>query len=198
MRTFIAVEISEEQKKKLQEFQEALKKCGADLNLVERENLHLTLRFLGEITEGELEKAKKGLERAANGEKRFLTAINGTGVFPNLNYVKVIWAGVEKGKEELERIAEKINNEINVGQKNERRSRARREMLEAKRRAFSAHITVARVKSAKNLEDLKKVLKEFQNFEFGETIVSEIKIKESKLSPRGPIYSDLCKIPLEP
>ncbi len=182
MRSFIAIELSEEQKTKLGEFQEALKKCGADLKIVERENLHLTLRFLGEITENDLEEAKKGLERAVKGEKSFIMGLKNTGVFPTLNYIKVVWAGIEKGKLELGSIAEKINREILVGAKDSR--------------GFSAHITVARVKSVRGKENLAKVLKDFQNFDFGETAVSEVKIKESKLSPKGPEYSDIFVVKL--
>ncbi len=182
MRSFIAIELSEEQKNKLEEFQQALKKCGADLKLVEKENLHLTLRFLGEITEEELEKVKKGLEKAVSGELGFIMNLKGVGVFPNPNYIKVVWVGVEKGKIEAERIAQKINKEIVVGQMDER--------------GFSAHITVARVKSVRGKENLAKVLKDFQNFDFGETAVSEVKIKESKLSPKGPEYSDIFVVKL--
>lgn len=177
MRTFIAAEISEEQKNKLVDFQAALGKSKADLKLVERENLHITLRFLGEVSEAELEKVKSGLKRAVKGKKSFTMQIKGAGVFPNTNYIKVVWAGITKGSEELAQLAEKINSEIKIGKTDER--------------GFSSHITVARVKSAKNKDELAKVLKEFSSFDFGETIVKEIKLKESKLSPKGPTYSDL-------
>ncbi len=196
MRAFIAVEISEEQRKKLTEFQSALEKCGADLKIVEPENLHMTLRFLGEISEQELEKAKKGLQFAVSGLQSFSLSIKGAGVFPNLNYIRVVWAGVEKGKEELSSIAEKINSEIKVGEKDALRSASSVSRFARDERGFSAHITVARAKTAKSKEKIAEILKEYLNFDFGETTVSEIKIKESKLSPKGPVYSDLFSVKL--
>ena len=193
MRIFIAIETSAGQKEKLAEFQSALQKCGVDLKIVEKENLHLTLRFLGEINETELETVKNGLQfalssvsrsarDAVSGSQPFNMHLKGTGAFPSLNHINIIWAGVSTGESELKSLAKKINSEIHVGKTDERE--------------FSCHITVGRVKSAKNKEQLLKVLKEFSNFDFGETIVKEIKLKESKLSPQGPAYKDLAVIAL--
>ncbi len=179
MRTFIAVETSKEQKEKLAEFQEALKKSGADLKIVEKENLHLTLRFLGEISEKEADIVKQSLSKITF--SKFQMHLKGAGAFPNLNHINVIWAGVSEGAAELQALAEKIN-EIKIGQKDER--------------GFSVHITVARAKSASGKENLLKVLKEFANFDFGSAEVSEIKLKESKLGKNGPTYSDLAVFPL--
>ena len=183
MRTFIAVELNKEQKEKLAEFQKELKKCGADLKIVENENLHLTLRFLGEIDEKDLEKVKKGLQLAASGAQPFEMHLKGTGVFPSLEHINVIWVGISEGASELSQLAEKINSEIKVGEKDSR--------------GFSAHITVARVKSASGKENILNVLKQFANFDFGSAKISEIKLKESKLTPNGPQYSDLAVFPLE-
>ncbi len=180
MRAFIAVEISKEQREKLSEFQNALKSCGADLKIVEPQNLHLTLRFLGEISGQEAEQIKQQLSKVKI--SKFQMHLKGAGAFPNLNHINVIWAGISAGAQELSSVAEKVN-EIKIGEKDSR--------------GFSAHITVARVKSARGKENLLKILKEFSNYDFGRAEVSEIKLKESKLGKSGPSYSDLVVFPLE-
>ena len=83
----------------------------------------------------------------------------------------------------MEQLAQGINREIGVGERDER--------------GFSTHITVARVKTALGKEEIARVLKDFSNYDFGEAIASEVKIKESKLSAGGPSYSDLYKVTLQ-
>ena len=182
VRTFIAVEISEEQRNKIKEMQDSLKEVDAQVKYVEPKNLHLTLRFLGELVEGDLEKVKAGCEEAVQGISPFNMSLEGIGVFPNLDYIKIIWVGVENGRNELIDSAGRINELVDVGKKDSRK--------------FSPHITFARVKGVQNKDLLVRKIEEYTNTDFGEVRVDGLKIKKSELEREGPVYSDLYKIKL--
>ncbi len=177
MRTFIAIELSEEQKNKLATLQNEIKKAGMDAKIVEKETLHITLKFLGEINLNELEIVKESLKEAVKDTKKFSFIIKEVGAFPSIAKPRVIWAGIENGRDELISLATKVSEKVIV--------------KEFDSKPFSAHITVARLRSEKHIAALPEIIKNFEEFDFGETTVNEVKIKESKLSPEGPDYTDV-------
>jgi 2'-5' RNA ligase len=104
-------------------------------------------------------------------------------VFPNQNYIKVAWMGVENA-EPLKEIAENIDTKLkNLG-------------FEKEKRPFSAHLTIARIKSAKNKEKLMQLINKYQNTEFQKIKIDKIILKKSTLTPKGPIYTNLKEITL--
>ncbi|HIJ98946.1 TPA: RNA 2',3'-cyclic phosphodiesterase [archaeon] len=183
MRTFIAVELSEEQKNKLLELQQAIKKVGMQAKFVEKENIHITLKFLGEIEQKDLDIIKDSIEEAVQGIKSFQISIKGVGAFPSLARPRVIWADVEDGKDELIELANRIDEKV--------------VLREFDKKPFSPHITVARLKTPKHIAALAEIERDYEEFEFGKITVSEVKIKESELTPKGPIYRDLIFFGLE-
>lgn len=182
VRCFINIELGEEQKRKLKELTDELKKTDAEIKFVELENMHLTPRFLGNVSDKQLEKIKEGLEKVASESKRFELKLKGTGVFPSREYVKVIWAGVEKNQELLD-LKKRIDHYIKVGKKDER--------------DFVPHVTIGRMKTKKEKEEILKILDGYKNADFGTVLVDEINVKESKLSPEGPKYRILFKFELK-
>lgn len=184
MRAFIAIDINDNVRQKLVEAQEKIEKTkSAKIKFVEPENLHLTLKFLGEITEEQAEEIKRVLEIVAKKHKKHSVRVKGIGVFPNYNYVRVIWAGVEND-EEIKKIAKEIDNALfKLGFKREK--------------DFVSHITIGRVKFVKDKVELMLALKELSNEEFGEFEVSAIELKKSTLTPKGPIYETLARFELE-
>ena len=183
MRVFIAVELSGEQKNKLYELQQAIKNAGMEANVVAKENIHITLKFLGEIGENDLEIVKNSLKEALEGVKSFQVSIKGVGAFPSMARPRVIWAGIEDGRDELIELAGRIDEKVVV--------------REFDKTPFSPHITVARLKSERHVAALEGIKRNFEEFEFGKTFVSEVKIRESRLSSGGPSYSDLYKAALQ-
>ncbi|MCM8795890.1 MAG: RNA 2',3'-cyclic phosphodiesterase [Candidatus Omnitrophica bacterium] len=182
MRTFIAIELPKEIKETLGLLQEELKKSGADVKWVSPSNIHLTLKFLGEIDAKKLNKLNEILENVALKQSPFSLGIKGIGVFPNLNSPRVIWVGVEKGDEETKRIAAILEEEIaKIG-------------IPKERRPYSTHITLGRLRSGVNrmklLEQLNylKDKSEKINLEF---TVKKITLLKSTLTPQGPIYEIL-------
>ncbi|WP_455364338.1 RNA 2',3'-cyclic phosphodiesterase [[Eubacterium] cellulosolvens] len=178
VRSFIAVEVDDALiLDKICQVQQTLRDCGADLKTVKRENIHLTLRFLGEIGEGGVSEIIELLKEV--NFKPFELSLKGVGVFPNQRYIRVIWLGLKQGEKELGEIASLI----------EQRLRTLRFPADNKR--FSPHLTIARVRSKRNNDNLIPYLQEWKDRDFGQQLVNTIHLKKSVLTPLGPIYSTL-------
>jgi 2'-5' RNA ligase len=181
MRTFIAVELTEELKRKIEELQNPLRKINLDVSWVKPANVHATLKFLGEVPEDKIEKVFEGTKNALGGMRGFRLSLKDLGCFPHLKRPRVIWVGVEKGKEELSLMAKKIEEEMErIGFPKEYRD-------------FSPHLTIGRIKSPKNIERLTELIKN-TNFQSQEIEIKEVVVMKSELHPLGAIYTPLKKI----
>ncbi|MGB2698026.1 MAG: RNA 2',3'-cyclic phosphodiesterase [Candidatus Zixiibacteriota bacterium] len=183
MRTFIAVELPPEVKRKIEEVQAPLKKTDTYVSWVKPGNVHLTLKFLGEVEEERIEDVFSGTERALKGSKAFKLSLKDLGCFPNLRRPRVVWLGVDKGKDELSQIQREIEEELS------------KLKFPKEQRPFSAHLTIGRVKSPKNIEKLISLI-ETTNFQTEEVVVDEVVVMRSQLHPQGAIYTPLKKIKL--
>ncbi|AMM54147.1 RNA 2',3'-cyclic phosphodiesterase [Pyrococcus kukulkanii] len=182
MRAFIAIDVSEEVRDAIVKAQDFIGTKEAKIKFVERENLHITLKFLGEITQEQAEEIKRVLAEIAKRHKKHEVRVKGIGVFPNPNYVRVIWAGVEND-EGIKAIAQDIERELSkLGFK--------------KDKEFVAHVTIGRVKFVKDKLGLAMKLKELANEDFGTFRVEAIELKKSTLTPKGPIYETLARFEL--
>lgn len=182
MRTFIAIELPKEIKDFLSRIQERLRASGADVKWVQPENIHLTLKFLGEIDGEKLEKIIRILEDACGQKTSFPMRMAGVGAFPKIKIPRIIWVGVDKGGSEAEEIAGVLEEEITkLG-------------IPAEEKKFSAHITVGRSRSGLNRQKLIQEIENLKdNFERGtcEFRVLKISLFKSTLTPKGPIYEVL-------
>jgi 2'-5' RNA ligase len=188
MRAFIAIELPEQIKAKLSALQSLLKKSGADVKWVLPENIHLTLKFLGEISEETALKIIKIVEKLALNKKQFEITLSSLGAFPEGKSPRVIWIGIDKGVQETKNIFEELEEELSAGL-----------AISKETRAFSSHITIGRVKSTLNIERLVKDLKELEGYFGKETIgfkASGITLFKSLLGPEGPAYEPLKVINL--
>lgn len=183
MRTFIAVELPEQIKKEIEVLQAPLKKTNAFVSWVKPGNIHITLKFLGEVPEEKINEVFSACEAALKNAGKFKMNLKGMGAFPDFRRPRVIWVGAGKGGEELSDMATKIEEEIEkIGYPKEKRK-------------FSAHFTIGRVKSPKNIEKLIELVKS-SDFETADIEVSEVTVMKSQLHPAGAIYTPLKKIPL--
>ncbi len=182
MRAFVAIEVPAQVLDALGEFQGELSTAGADLKLVERENLHFTLKFLGEISESQVGEVKARLGKLSLG--RVQVDVRGAGAFPAPNRARVIWAGVAREHEALVApIASAVIQSLErIGERDDR--------------PFRAHITVARVRSGRNLRQLGDIVARNSDRSFGQAALNELKLKSSVLTSKGPIYSDVGVYPL--
>ncbi len=183
MRTFIAIELPERVKKKIELAQAPLKKTKAFVSWVKPGNIHVTLKFLGEVPEDKINDVFLATEKALEGAKKFRLRLKGMGAFPDFRRPRVIWIGAEKGEEELSYLAERVEEETEkIGFPKENRK-------------FSAHFTIGRVKSPKNIENLTEMVKS-SDFSTDVIDVNEVVVMRSQLHPAGAIYTPLKKIAL--
>ncbi|MBU1091078.1 MAG: RNA 2',3'-cyclic phosphodiesterase [Candidatus Omnitrophica bacterium] len=182
MRTFIAIELPKEIKDELTKLQDQLKLSNADVKWVAPENIHLTIKFLGEINEEKLCRISEVIENCAKDKSPYLIRINSLGVFPNMNSPRVIWVGLDKGNQETEELAKSIEENLEkLG-------------IPKEKRPFSSHITIARVRSMKNREQLIEALKKLENVFVGNNLewnVKKVILFKSTLTPKGPTYEAL-------
>jgi 2'-5' RNA ligase len=188
MRTFIAIELPQEVRDALSRLQNQLKSSGADVKWVAPENIHLTLKFIGDIDDIKLDKIIRIIEDIAKNKNSFYIHLCSIGAFPKLSYPKVIWAGIDKGDSETKEIAKELEERIEKAG------------IPKEDRPFSSHITIGRLRSYLNREklvqNLENVMREFQteNLEFN---VTEITLFKSTLTPKGPIYEILKEASLK-
>ncbi len=170
MRCFVSVEIPEELKEKIAKIQQNFKKNN--IKLVEKENLHFTLKFLGEIDEEKAKAVAGRLERLK--PRPFPIALKGVGAFPNERFPRIIWVGCHSPElENLARLVDSVVSEISFGSE----------------KNYKNHVTIARVKQRG--EGLSDLLGQLESIEIGIMNVEEIFLKQSVLGRSGSKYDDI-------
>ncbi len=189
VRAFLAIDLPEELKKKLSELSKIEAPEKTKLKWVEEENLHITLHFFGNITEKLAERILKKCKEAFEEFGPFTLEITELGHFSNRGIPRVIWIGIFDISETLFRIHKALKEVL------------KKLKLEQSKEEFHPHITILRVKEVNEeetfkrfYEDLKKVAQWYKGLKFP---VREIILFKSELSPRGPKYTPIGKIPLE-
>jgi len=178
VRAFLAFDIESAQlKKKLTDTQKLLAQTGADLKLVEPDNIHMTIRFLGNI---KLKMADNIFEEMKKVQfKPFKVNIFGLGVFPSLSYPKVVWVGIREGADQLQSVFNQLEPNLQkLG-------------FAPDHKGFSPHLTIARVRSGNNKMQLTDFIRKNAIYDFGSVEVNCLRLKQSELTPRGPIYSTI-------
>ena len=182
MRAFLSYDISDPVfLGRIERLQFELKATGADLKLVSPKIMHFTIRFLGEIEKVEKDQIVDALRGKVENFELDLN-FRGVGAFPDEHRISVIWIGIDKSSAEiLEKKAGEINSLLKCVPtlKNEKEEK------------FSPHVTISRVRSGKNKENLADFLRGHRNDEFGSTKINNLRLKLSELTPSGPEYSDL-------
>jgi len=159
----------------------SLQALGGDFKPVEVENIHLTLKFLGNVPAPRLGEVKSSLQQVIF--SAFTAEVKGAGAFPNLNHMNVIWVGVNEGWSQVEEIYEQVEKLLSgLGFRRENRP-------------FSPHITVARVRSGRNRDEIANFLRRLGDETFGKITVNKVRLKQSILSSSGPKYSTLLDVP---
>lgn len=164
--------------------QAALKEASGQVKWVEPENIHVTLKFLGQIPEGRLEALFRGVQEGVEGFSSFSIGLSQVGAFPNLRRPRVIWIGVERGREELIRLQQSLERHICE------------HGFPKEKRKFSPHLTLGRVKSSMGIEALAEKIKGTE-FTSEEIRVEQVVVMKSDLTPKGPIYTPLKRFSLK-
>ncbi len=181
MRAFLGISIPEELKSKILGVQKRFSKF--DIKFVESENLHFNLKFLREIGDQQIDKLKQILKEISEKFEPFEIEIKGIGTFPSKNYIRVIWLGVKEGYNIITTLGESVQDSIEpLGFLKEGR--------------FIPHLTIGRVRTARNKEELISKVEELKDVEIGKMTVSSIILYKSKLSPKGPVYEEVFNVKL--
>ena len=187
IRSFIAMELEDlETINKIQAFYPRLKQNQQNLKIVKPENLHMTVKFLGNIPEPLAQKIYKILREEINEDlfqgKTLEYRLKGVGQF---NKYSVLWIKLVGNVQFLQKVKDTIENSLNEKLNIER----------DKRTKFKPHLTIGRLKknkiNYKTFDSFKNLIQDNKDLEFGTFTINQIKLKKSVLTPTGPIYSDL-------
>lgn len=183
IRCFIALELPPDIQSILGGIIGQLKTSGADVKWVAPSNIHLTLKFLGEIPESDALQVGLNMNSLKGKIKAIASGIGELGAFPSLDRPKVIWVGLSQGAEEIKAVyheVESLTSEI---------------PSQDGGREFNPHLTLGRVRSTKNIQQLKDKLKEIviadRQFDF-----TRLVLMKSTLTREGAIYSELIGVEL--
>ena len=177
IRAFLAIDVDEDLKAKMYRIIKEFKQIDANIKYVDLQNLHLTLKFFGDIDIEGIDLLSSKISKVVEGFDRFDLKIKGCGAFPNTNRIKVIWLGLEND-EIVKELHDELDKEfVRLGFDKDKR--------------FSSHLTIGRMKSAKGKTKVKSTIEEFDDVEIGSMSVNSIILKKSTLTPQGPIYEDL-------
>lgn len=181
IRSFIAFDINNESVlRRFSEVQSTLLNTGADLKLVKPQNIHITMRFLGNISPSMVNSIHEKMKTLSF--TSFDVEIKGLGAFPKLRYARVVWAGIRKGADELANIFNQLEPSLRgLG-------------FRPDSKGFSPHLTIARVKTGRNKAELVRCVQDLTDYEFGVVRADCLRLKKSVLTPRGPIYSTLREV----
>jgi RNA 2',3'-cyclic 3'-phosphodiesterase len=182
MRTFIAIELPQDIKDAISRMQTGLKASGADVKWVSTSNIHLTLKFLGEIDDKAKDAVCDTIRELAAGAANFTIKLGTIGAFPGIQAPRIIWIGLSQGHEQVKTIAQRLDRALEmIGFPKENRE-------------FSSHITIGRVRSMKNKDALARSISGLEastTNNLGEFSAGKITLLKSTLLPQGPVYEKL-------
>ena len=185
MRLFVSVDLPDDLAEPVADLQDEFADASG-LNVTDPEQAHVTMKFLGEVDEDRLPALERELAAAVDdaGVEPFTVRYGGLGVFPSLEYISVVWLGVEEGGEELARLHEAVEERtIAMG-------------FDAEDHDFTPHVTLARMEHAGGKDLVQDLVRE-RDPTIGEARVDELRLTESTLTDEGPVYSTVESFPLE-
>lgn len=184
MRAFFSVDLPENLVEPLAGVQAEFDEADG-LDVVDPAQAHVTLKFLGDVADGELDDVLAAGEQAVDRADvdPFECRVAGLGVFPSLEYISVVWVGIDEGSEELTRLHEALEAETTaIG-------------FDPEDHEFTPHMTLARMSDARGKELVQEVVRE-RDPDIGRFEVAEIRLTKSTLTASGPVYETVETFPL--
>ncbi|MCK5146973.1 RNA 2',3'-cyclic phosphodiesterase [bacterium] len=178
VRTFVAVYIPDRLVREAANYQEYLKKLDTGVRWVRQENLHITLKFLGDVDASRISELNYALKAALSSETSFSASLEGCGTFPQTRSPRTVWLGLAQGASRLIRLASRVDTAISgLGFQRELRS-------------FKPHVTIGRVKSTRGISALLDTM-HMHPFDGGKFSVDTVYLMKSQLTEAGAEYSIL-------
>ena len=188
IRTFIAVEMSPRVISRAGDLIDKLRVSNAEVTWVRPQQMHLTLKFLGDVRDTETPDICRVVSQATSQFEPFEIVCRGAGAFPSLQEPRTLWIGIEDGAEELKALAAAIDDAL------------KRELGYGKeQRGFHPHLTIGRVKREPpgSRGELARLLEQHTQFDADLAVVDEVVTFASYLSRQGPTHEALCRASLE-
>jgi len=188
MRVFIAIDIDEQVRSVLSNLQQQLANSvdikKSDVKWVEPENIHLTLKFLGEIKDEESVQVCNIVKKIASRHKGFQLDVESVGCFGGKK-PRVLWIGTGKGSDNLLQLQEDLESQLaSAGWPKENRE-------------FTGHLTICRIRNPAAAGKLAQVIEKYKHFKAGVISADSLAVYQSKLKPTGPVYIRLCEYQLQ-
>jgi len=183
-RTFIAFEIDPSNQKQLVSLKDRLDWGKASIKWVQADQIHLTLKFLGDISQQQVESVKELLPELLKNYKSIDTVISHLGAFPHAKQPKVLWAGLTGDNATITSIVHQLEDRLaTLGFSKEQKN-------------FSSHITIGRVRSANRSDRFEETLGSFRFAPPLRQTLQTITFYESRLTTHGPIYTPIVNVVL--
>ena len=181
-RVFCAVELSSSVRQKLIEHSSRLRELAPDVQASwsREQNLHLTLKFLGQVQTSRLDRLSKAAAKAATGLPTIELSIEETGAFPKHGRARVLWVGVKDASGGLRELQRRLEEACD------------REGFAKEGRSFHPHLTLARLRNPQSAQELVTAHKQL-GFQPTPVTVSELLVLRSQLSPKGSKYSVISR-----
>jgi len=181
IRAFIAVTLAESVIEEIAKVRILLQEARGDLRWTRMENLHLTLKFLGDIHRSQVGPVLGALREVVSAHSPLHVVAKGLGAFPNLKRPRVLWVGLKgEGLGELSAAIETALVPLDFPQGE---------------RDFTPHLTLGRIRSLRGWEEVFALVKEHANTLFGESMIDRVTLYQSDLRPEGAVYTSLGSIP---
>ncbi len=185
IRAFIAIELPPHVIESIGRLQERLKSSDFRISWVRPENIHLTLKFLGDIDSDRVQEIGKLMTRALSRQEPLEIFASGLGVFPGVRSPRVIWVGIDGQVQGIAAIQASIDQYLaGAG-------------FAKEKRAFTGHLTLGRVKGPIAGRLLEAAMRSLEDFKTQGFRVDHVSLFKSQLTPQGAIYSRLISVPLE-
>jgi RNA 2',3'-cyclic 3'-phosphodiesterase len=186
LRAFIAIELPEKVRSALHLVQEQLKEYRFKVTWTRLENIHLTLKFLGDIKREKVEPVVRIIEQAAHDSSPMTLCSQAVGFFPGVKHPRVLWTGISGQTDTLADFQGKIDKGLfDLGFQKDKKS-------------FTGHLTLGRIKGGGSPELFIDIMKKFRNITTDTFIVDFVNLYQSRLMPSGPIYTKLFSVALGP
>jgi len=177
IRCFISIEIPQPIRKQIVQVPEPLKSVRGKFSWAGTNNLHITLKFLGDCSRGRLEAISRRLAEIAAQHAPFDLSFEDVGVFPGHASPRIVWLGVKDGRDQLVKLASDVADSMEeIGFKKEVRP-------------FRPHITLARVKYLSSRDELRAAVERMPKVNIEGMRASHIFLMRSQLNPKGAIYT---------
>jgi 2'-5' RNA ligase len=183
IRTFVCIEIPETIKERIAELQRHLRQMDSRVSWTKPSNIHLTLKFLGDVPPSRIESVRQATERSVISIAPFEIEIGGAGCFPSPRSPRVLWVGLITLPDSLNRVHKRLEEELF------------REGFPRELKRFSPHLTLGRVRDPRNSALLAEEL-EARGFEGEKFEAREIIVMRSELKPTGSVYTQQATIRL--